>query len=243
MWITIISNALQFLLLGILVQFGNTHTELRQKHKGKYLLGCVLLSFFIFGLASWGAYRQGERVEELRKAVTGGNSFPVVIPQGHQDRVELVIANFGDAALSGVGVGLAISCKSPIAPQTIMMGTLSAHAMERLATVLDLTQCRDFPPSGGPPLVIEHEKVATYWIDMSAQNGTYIELLQFKKGDSCRQWSFRYWVFANPGVGITAKGEPDIVGDLKKLYQVPDEPERWTGDEQCQKDLREEGMG
>jgi hypothetical protein len=234
MWITIISNGLQFLLLGILVQIGNTHTELRQKHKGKYLSGFFLCSLLIFGLASLGAYKQGEQAEELKKAVTGGDSYPVIIPQPgnwNLQPVSLVVTNFGDAALSGVTAEF--SCLLPIAPQKELIGTLPAHAVTRISSALNLNQCRDSPPYGST-LVIKGERVADYWIDMSAQNGTYHELLQFKRGDNCHAWSYRYSVWTTQGVGTTANKKLGVVGDVKELYRVPQPPQDWFGDEECQ---------
>jgi hypothetical protein len=231
MWITIISNFFQFLLLGFLVQFGSTHTELRQQHKGKYLTAIALVSLSIFGLASYGAYRQSQWTDALTKAITGGDSFPVVIPQQLSDHADLAISNFGDSVLTGVAVEF--SCGPPLAPKKEIIGTMAAHVLQRITTVLDIEQCRDAPPLGDL-LVIKGEKVASYWIDLYTQNGTYNELLQFKRGDNCHQWSYRYSVSTRQGVGYRADKTLGIVGDVKELYRVPKAPQDWFGDEKCQ---------
>lgn len=208
----------------------DTHPELREQHKVTYLLAFFITSLALVVLASYGAYRQSRWTDALTKAITGGDSFPVIIPQELSARANLAISNFGDSVLSGVTVEF--SCGAPLAPQKENIGTLAAHVLQRTTTVLDIEQCRDAPPLGDP-LIVKGEKVASYWIDIYAQNGAYNELLQFKRGDSCRQWSYRYFVSSRQGVGYRADKTLGIVGDVKELYRVPKTPQDWFGDEKC----------
>ncbi len=58
---------------------------------------------------------------------------------------------------------------------------------------------QDIPAAIAPSLddksmVVEGERIDSYWIQITAQSGTFIETLQFKKGKYCLPWAYRYWV-------------------------------------------------
>ena len=72
---------------------------------------------------------------------------------------------------------------------------------------------------------------------MTAQNGRFTELLQFKRGEECAEgaaWSFRLVVDKQQGVGfLPGEKKPTIVGTTTRLYQVPEDANGWIGDGRC----------
>lgn len=158
----------------------------------------------------------------LTNNVTGGDSYPVVVPQGEGDFVPLVVWNYGDAPLSGVTVD--ISCDFPLAVQREIVGTIPAHSAYHLLTHLLPAPCRDMNQ-----MSIDGEPVASWWITITTRNGAYTEIIEFKRGTNCEQWSYRFWVDADRGVGFDANHRLKILGSDRRLYTVGD----WVGDERC----------
>jgi hypothetical protein len=189
----------------------------------RIILWCLTLMALTAGteLAIRQQHEQDQQYKQLLQSMTGGDSFPVIVPQSQAPNIRLVLWNFGAAALTGVVAKM--RCKVEEAPHIETVGTVPAHGSEELTTVLVLTPCADTN-------TIKGENVATYMLEISAQNGNYYEMLQFKKSKTCdNYWSNRYMVNKGPGVGITGNNpKPQILLDeQKQLYSVPNDPKTW----------------
>ena len=75
MWLTIITNGLQLLLIGFLGQVVNTHPELTHRHRGAFLWGFMGASFVVFCFAIYGAHRQDQDTKDLIGTATGGDTY------------------------------------------------------------------------------------------------------------------------------------------------------------------------
>jgi len=134
--------------------------------------------------------------------LTGGDSFPVVVPQTHAGvPIPLVIWNRGKSILSGVVITIRNTQDFSSFPvNRIEIGTIPPGGFGFQAIPAAIS------PSLNDQSMVEHgEKIDSYWIQMSAQNGTFVEILQFRKGKNCLPWAYRYWVDKPVMISETAK--------------------------------------
>lgn len=167
----------------------NTHPEFTQANRNRLLWGFMAVSAVICGLASWGVYRQSKDADELSANVTGGDSFPIVIPESAGLVIPLAIQNNGKSILSGVSVTVRNGTNlARMPPTTIEVGTLSPGD----------SSFRDIPITITPLIdeksqLFEGEQVDIFLAMIHAQNGVYEEELMFKKG-KCFPWIYKVWL-------------------------------------------------
>ena len=225
MLLIFISNFLQIVILGTMAFIVGTRPEWAKRHKYRLEGSFVAVSVAVLTISCVLAYRQEVQNEQRWANVTGGDSFPVVVPQGEEPVVRLVVWNFGAAPLTGVLLRIQCSIGESKA-ETV--GTIPAHSYEELSAPLEVQRCADFDP-----VAIPNEVVATFLLDLSAQNGHYHELLQFKKSKVCQnKWPYRFSLDTGPSVGFAENGkEPQLLdGGGKRLYVAPEELKGWVGE-------------
>jgi hypothetical protein len=168
------------------------------------------------------AAKQESETHRLIDNVTGGDSYPVVAPGATPHNAMLWLWNFGDSMLTGVSV--TTGCGIPIESQREIVGTVPAHQAVFLRQTLDLDACRQTVP-----MIIDGQLVASFVIQMVAQNGSYIEILQFKTGQGCTGIGIRSWVDRVGGVRYTKAHGYQPESKSERVYGEPE----WGGNEMC----------
>ncbi len=113
----------------------------------------------------------GSLAEENLEQVTGGNSYAYVTPQGLGAVIPLFLHNYGGQILSGVTVtirDLQDTNWFAEAYDPIQIGTVPAYGFAAV-------------PQALVPKIDPETGIASYWIDINAQNGDIDEMLQFRK--------------------------------------------------------------
>jgi hypothetical protein len=229
MWIAIITNFVQLVLLSTVAHFKTAYPETAQKHRVKMFYGCVAGSVLVLIFATYSANRQQEQQRLVLDSITGGDAFPVVVPGATTDSAMLWIRNFGDSSLSGVTVSMGCDSGPFTVPE--LVGTIPAHGAIRLRENLNLKACRE-----QVPMTIAGGAVAGFVFQMSAQNGTYTERLQFRTGKpGCTGIAIRSWVEKIGGVRYTKDHKYVITDseDAARVYTSSPDPNIWGGSENC----------
>lgn len=224
--ITAISNLLQA-ALQLFAVVRSTHPHTIQQNRRVHLYGPLVLSLVIAGLSVWAAWRAQQSQSTVNGFVTGADAFPRVVPQSELPVVNLVVWNHGQAPLTGLLIDIRCDIQNPTREQ---IGTLPAHGHEGLATALVLSACAASDSTSGS--VIKGETVVTYMIDMAAQNGQYVEMLQFKRSKLCADfWPYRFSINRVGGVGYThGSTDPQPDNNYKLLEVAPANPKQWVGE-------------
>jgi len=224
--IIVISNLLQAALqFFAVVRSAYPHTV--QQNKRLHLYGPLVISLVIAGLSVWAAWWAQQSQSTVNGFVTGADAFPRIVPQSELPVVNLVIWNHGQAPLTGLMIDIRCDIQNPTREQ---IGTLPAHGHEELTTALVLPACAASDSTSGS--VIKGETVVTYMIDMSAQNGQYVEMLQFKRSKVCADfWPYRFSINRVGGVGYThGSTDPQPDNNYKLLEVAPANPKQWVGE-------------
>lgn len=130
--------------------------------------------------------------------VTGGDSFAFMVPQPPLgDSVPLAAHNNGHAILSGVDVEIMRTADFPCDDKDRYypvqtkknIGTLPAASIRATDLLISPTLIKSCHEPSEPQIDI-------YQIEISAQNGAVVEVLQFKPSPKTR-WAMRYSVYKN----------------------------------------------
>ncbi len=130
------------------------------------------------------------RSEQSLAEITGGDSFPYVYPQTHaatDTAVPLLVWNGGRHQLTGVTIRIQngrdfIGNMGPLGAPPIDLGTLPPHWNKPLPREDWISP---HPNDAG---------VDQYNVYMSAQSGSFHELLNFRRGKYALPWAFSYTV-------------------------------------------------
>ncbi len=185
-YLTLTSLLLQA-CLGFLGLFVSTHPNFTAKYRGGIIAAFVMVALFVIGVT---LIRESEN-QKLLDNITGGDSFPVVVPQTHAGvPIPLCIWNRGKSILSGVVITIRNTEDFRSFPvNRIEIGTLPPgdFGFQEIPAAIS-------PSLDDKSTVVDGEKTDSYWIQMSAQSGNFVEILQFRKGKNCLPWAYRYWV-------------------------------------------------
>jgi hypothetical protein len=163
----------------------------------------AVLTFGAVWQAALQSYDQDEKYNTLYQSISGGDSYPEVIPEGH-DTIAYAILNVGHTILPSVSITPVHIGNPPNGEiQTnINVGTLAPSTSPNFMFVhLPIGPILDEKFS----MMTGGEKVDTYMLYMNAPNGTTIELIQFKKG-KCAPLATRYKISPPPQLNIPSKG-------------------------------------
>jgi hypothetical protein len=215
------------LAIGLIGYFVRVFPNHSQRHRPMYLMSFVVISVLVCGLAILGAYRQELRQGRLLDSVTGGASFPVLIPQPSDDeKVHLAAWNHGDNPLNEVRVTSRCSIFPVSGAENI--GTLAPGAHTSLLLTLDSNERCAGADLAQP---VKGATVATWMFEMNTQNGVYSEMLQFKWMPTCRRWSYRFTVDSEGTVQFDERKTPRPTKQSVRLYDSG--ASRWVGAENC----------
>jgi hypothetical protein len=223
----VVLNLTQFLCIGLLGLFVSVWPDFTARHRRTIAGSFVAASLLACGFSIVLGVQQDREMTSVRENLLGGTSFPIVQPQPpYTQRQSLAVLNFGRAILTGVTVSKRCQVADDLETETV--GTIPSHGYAPISMNLGLQECWS-----RSDLMIQGQRVASYWFETSAQNGRYLQIIQFKPSRSCaNRWAMRFWIQSGVGVGWDKNGRPARDSDTKQkeLYQVPDKSGDWVGD-------------
>jgi hypothetical protein len=205
--------------------------DLTQKHRWKIFWSFLVISLSVVIVSTYSSYQKEAENRQQWDRITGGDSFPIFVPQSNSGDVPLVMWNWGNAILSGVIVTIKRGDEfSQSSGDRMAIGAIAPHAFVEIPKAIS-------PQISDEAIVIDGAKVTTFVIETSAQNGNYVQTLQFKKGDDCPQgtvWTYRFSIDKWAEVGrLPGADKPTIIRPTKRLYLAPADPNGWIGSGKC----------
>lgn len=155
------------------------------------------------------------RLQQTVSRLSGDGAFPV-IESGLTTKTlgKVLMWNFTNAPL--MGVKIEYSCSYADSPISLNenVGTIPPHSPVYLATLLPLETCRAFTPTSTttPPM-------AAWQIQITTQNGQFLESLLFRRGPGCPMWDWTAQVDQLAGISLK-DGKYAHVGQNKLLWHT-----------------------
>ena len=147
-------------------------------------------------VAAWQTAAQNWENQKLVENITGGDSYPAVVPEFLKDdgSVPLHIWNRGHSILSGVTILIwEPGDFDPSHWKSFDIGTLPSKDAFNVGRPVRYSLVPKFDETA---ISADGEKVANYNLFITAQNGMTVEVLQFKRG-LCSTLSYRFWILKN----------------------------------------------
>jgi hypothetical protein len=185
-WLVFIAGLAQTVILGVMGFTRTVHPEFTQKHRGKIVSIYIGVALCVTGLSTFLSYQKDLENRKQWDIITGGTSYPAVIPQTHAGvPLPLIVHNEGNEILSGVTIRIVRMINFPASgdffnANPIDVGTIAPHDFKEMIVTIS-------------PKLDENNQDA-YWLQMSAQNGTVYEVIRFRKGKYCLSYATQFWV-------------------------------------------------
>lgn len=211
MWLTAIFSFAQFVLL-LVGQIRNIHPDFAQKHQRKLPWAFFAAAGLVCLGTIYSSYRQSQASSDLQASISGGDSYPIVIPQHLEwPQIPLVILNSSKYAIPSVGVDIEHITRFTDTTTHVDVGVLPAHVGEQTIAYVapTINNLSDTDGHGEP--------YDEYSITMNTRNGVYWEIIHIKPG-RCIRWVVEY--------GLTSYA---YEGSRKPISLKP----RWTKEPNC----------
>ncbi len=148
-------------------------------------------------------------MNQVLQNLTGGDSFGFVVPQPGNEQIPLLVWNHGDHPLSGVTITIAHTQEPDWGSsffKPIFIGTIGPHDHAPVPVFL-------------VPTPEEKSGQDSYWIMISAQNGTVSESLFLRKSKRGSGWAHSYLVTRPTFIRKQIEGVPTKVTLMKPLLR------------------------
>lgn len=141
--------------------------------------------------------------ERTRNEVTGGDSFPLLAPQfstSIEAGIALKLFVKGEFALADLWIS--VNCMRFETPSRRPLGTVPPGQWIEAAVLTPLKDCGSQIPDQNK------EAMFPYELDVTARNGLFRDLLQFKIVDRCGVIEYRYRIYLQDDFQLLDKGKP-----------------------------------
>jgi hypothetical protein len=131
-------------------------------------------------------------INQTAAKVTGGDSYPRVIPAPIQEGLRLIIMNVGDNELSELSFVVLDSSQK--------RSETAAEVLADRSSIVYTAMGSLGPHFAGPLSVISppKDRVGSYKIQIHARNGATMEVLQTRFNTAAQKWEYRFRIWRDP---------------------------------------------
>jgi len=222
-WLILLTGLAQTVILGTMGFTRTVHPEFTQKHRWKLLPIYILIALCVTAISTFLSYQKDADNRKQWDIITGGSSYPVVVPQTHAGAtLPLVVHNEGNGILSGITIKIVRLKNFPASEDffsvtPIDVGTIAPRDLKALNVTIS-------------PKLEKDDDIDRYWLQMSAQNGTFYEVIGVRRGKYCLPYAVKFWV-ERWVVGTQTREKKEMLNEILMTRDWSDD----LGDGKCRK--------